>query len=1127
MAVLLTLAALLPCNVWVFASSETATTTVADFGVSDPERNITVSGSSFLELLLGVDVGDTEAKYIDQSGLYKFTYSEAIPASNIKAKLTPDGLLVTASDWTYTAGNGSTVRWKSVSITVNSVTKVVDGVGSCLFEGDWIDVERFDISAEYETEFPIDAALYNSLVNYAYAEAAKKNGELLVYDAQKAKYDEDLVAYEAARAEYQQKLSDYRSSLASYNNYLEALDEYNQKQKTYEYYLTKLEQYEAAKVKYDAYLAALEKYEADKALYDAYQKAYVDYQNQVRAYDNYIKFVASRLRTLSAMEGIYTTNSIGQSLYATILGDTVDTVVKRKDEIVAYTKTPAEAVDLAGECTEILRVMLKEYKELETDREKYLYYEKNYDTLCKTFKDLYEALRSFYDNTIVCTTLKTAGKLERYRQFLSQLYVITTALDDELQRDENWRLEIENDTYVYVEDLLEEIHILRDTSASSPKKYPGWPDEVADPVKPQEVKKPTKPSEVSPPGRKPNEIVKPTKPEVVEEPIEPTEPEAKAPGEEPLPVKMTAAQREIVEALRAGQIRERNEATQNVNIHKTTTVSKVIHDLEKHHVRFLNGNTVIFEYDIADGGILVFPEDIPTKDTTDEFTYSFDCWKDEEANKAEEIAIHSDMDFYASFTSEKRSYPIIWVVNGVRQTDNVEYGTVPVFTGTTDKPMDERTIYTFIGWDSVPVRVTGEATYTAQYAETARLYYVTWNINGTTLTEKYKYSELPSYKGIVDKSPDDTYVYTFEGWSPNVSPVTGDATYEAVYSKQNLVIDMMGTPLSVEVRNANYVVKTNKSNVDITVLYEHALQKEYGITVQFEDCVLTVGSMTVSKLATRGITRLAASADENGARFLMCDANGEVIDGGDPVTIEYGYSDDTGAKLFGLVNGREEPIYIEDGKIVFSIASGESIKIIKRYAASVTSSDLGGFSLSQTETEAGAEIQLKQDVLQEGYFVKEIKITAILSGEPVDFDTDTMTFVMPVGGAIVDVVYERQTFTVRFVSEGKVISEKTYYLGDTVEIPDDPTKEPMGKFNYTFAGWTPEIVLVDGDAEYTAIFTEHKVADEIEMKKEHNFESREYEVFIFLGVVVAVIIGGSVTILCVVIKRKRKKRNTK
>ena len=279
----LIVATVLSCFTWTALGAEQSDT-VADFGTSDADRNTAVLGSELLELLLGDGIGSAEADYIDQSGLYKFIYSAAIPASCVSAKLTANGLLVKVSDWTYTAQNGETVSWMPTSVTVNSVTKSVDGAGEYLFEGDWISVEEFNISAEYKTEFPIPAALYNSLANFAYTDAKKKDGELLEYDAQKAEYDLTVKAY----AEYEKEYDKYKLELANYEIYLGDLKEYEGKMIDYKKYLQDLEKYTAASKAYEQYLIDYEKYKADKKLYDAYNTALGEYSMQSMYYSNYL-----------------------------------------------------------------------------------------------------------------------------------------------------------------------------------------------------------------------------------------------------------------------------------------------------------------------------------------------------------------------------------------------------------------------------------------------------------------------------------------------------------------------------------------------------------------------------------------------------------------------------------------------------------------------------------------------------------------------------------------------------------------------------------------------------------------------------------------------------------------------
>ena len=74
---------------------------------------------------------------------------------------------------------------------------------------------------------------------------------------------------------------------------------------------------------------------------------------------------------------------------------------------------------------------------------------------------------------------------------------------------------------------------------------------------------------------------------------------------------------------------------------------------------------------------------------------------------------------------------ITWIVNGVETTEVYEKGTMPSFKGSTDKAPDENYRYTFTGWSPEVVVAEEDATYTAQYSATARVFYtVTFDANG-------------------------------------------------------------------------------------------------------------------------------------------------------------------------------------------------------------------------------------------------------------------------------------------------------------------------------------------------------------------------------------------------------------
>ncbi len=134
------------------------------------------------------------------------------------------------------------------------------------------------------------------------------------------------------------------------------------------------------------------------------------------------------------------------------------------------------------------------------------------------------------------------------------------------------------------------------------------------------------------------------------------------------------------------------------------------------------------------------------------------------------------------------------------QSGEVLLGETPAYTGEEPtKPATAQYTYTFAGWkdengivygltDDLPA-VTGEMTYTAIYTSTVNEYTITFvNEDGTVLQEELvAYGETPEYNGETPtKEKTLRYEYTFAGWDPEIVPVTGDATYTAVFTESLL-----------------------------------------------------------------------------------------------------------------------------------------------------------------------------------------------------------------------------------------------------------------------------------------------------------------------------------------------------
>ena len=80
--------------------------------------------------------------------------------------------------------------------------------------------------------------------------------------------------------------------------------------------------------------------------------------------------------------------------------------------------------------------------------------------------------------------------------------------------------------------------------------------------------------------------------------------------------------------------------------------------------------------------------------------------------------------------------------------------------------------------------------------------------------------------------------------------------------------------------------------------------------------------------------------------------------------------------------------------------------------------------------------------------------------------TEDMTYV-----ALYDATFINYTITFKDYN-GVLISQKTdYHYGDVIELPETPVREADNTYTYEFAGWSPEVTTVKGDALFNAIYT--------------------------------------------------------
>ena len=130
---------------------------------------------------------------------------------------------------------------------------------------------------------------------------------------------------------------------------------------------------------------------------------------------------------------------------------------------------------------------------------------------------------------------------------------------------------------------------------------------------------------------------------------------------------------------------------------------------------------------------------------------------------------------------------ITWVIDGevVAEEDYLK-GTMPSFKDSTDKAPDDNYRYTFTGWSPEVVVAEEDATYTAQYSASARVFYtITFNANGGEGS-----MELQRFEVGVDTAL-NTNAFTREGYKFIGWNTAADGS-GATYADEGAILELTG-----------------------------------------------------------------------------------------------------------------------------------------------------------------------------------------------------------------------------------------------------------------------------------------------------------------------------------------------
>lgn len=1014
----------------------------------------TVGAAEILENYINGSLTTAEREYLVEFSDTELKYSDGITTAEIIAIPTAGGLTVRAHEYSYVASNGQSIVWIPESAELLGETKhlTLDADGSYVAEFSSIAdaTDSTAVRVSYSLDLTVDTELLDYIANYAYNAIPTLRADLAAKDAEYKALFADFTGRDNAHKNYLLALDKYNSDLAAYNKWKSFTDQ----KKAHDDYLAAMDKYNNDMQAHLDSIEARDTFFAAQQSWKEYTDALAEYNAALDAHNAYSAEVAPYLSRIEIMDFVNQKMTEHQrSLYWAIHGTTVDSVLAQRDSFTELAGVPGAVIDLAESATLRLRTLLSEYVTITGDAAKYLYYKQNYDDIKNEFRNLLCALDFLYRNGTVRGMIKQMSdasndRNRKYQILLAQLFVMVNALWDEpvksldpsyvvgssvasgyKQYTYGSTFRIDPDNKYTVDQVLGGESYVADTNSGAPlaadfptrSPHPGDPPttDMTDPgdTPPAYIPKPDDIDPVAPPeGEEPPFVAHPG------DPLAPVDPA----GDPPTPYTPPATVTALLEAADSIAHRDVPDGTSFAY-----TVTKIV---EK---RFINVETVTVDFYDTDGITRLYTSTVdrgtaisyagpyaPTKAEDARAVYTFAGWQtlsaDGTAVPVDLGAVYSDTVLYPRFDEKIKEYTVSFVTDSGTTALTLPYGTIPEYTGDTSKPHDQTYLYYFDGWDTAPVAVVGDATYTARYR---REYVAPTTEGGATVTVSGD-SLTADFRSSADKSFVIDSIVDLARGKYSVTLVTRYATFSFTSS----------TAESLLTQGACRVFLENSSEGGknfYTVVCHNADGEQVGLDTQI---VLTVG---VSYQASDRL-KLSYSQSEGVLGYLSYTLDGHSL------------------SFRATPSTRYTLGYEYRAEAVSTAIAPVSVDSAVRYAGDTVTVTVGNPDTVRT---------------RRLYYKTADGTTVEIEGN---------SFVMPRSDVTVYAETEYVTYKITFRSDGHTLATVICKVGELPAVPESPKKSADSEFSYEFIGWSSEVVAATADATYDAVYRSVPIEDKVD-----------------------------------------------